>query len=668
MDDALIELLTGFAVQNKNALVPYADFLQYAEKYAYDNNLTELIRKLRDQKIEIVPTLMQWEYKGAGTLFRKEGAVDSILVHAVLKNLIAAAYEDIEQSPEFPFPTDADFPFTIPERLIMSIDVAKEFIDFLGEIDTVKTPLVKMVFPEGVKSLITAKDVVKTRLIECCLHKLGRYLQFKMNVSYMNNRLEAVLSGNLEAVRNMINDVIAKPKKVLQLFYDGDDFSSRFFSQFTAVIIKDYRDKKTKHVDEHGFLQSAYVLGYFAGYQKSVVQRRQQREMEQAQLEKLIRRPPYAFTAFDLYNLRDNRGMRYSEKYDRDFIQDFIRRMTTSTDRLKLPSLLSVRLGGDKDVFIHKDYLIPLFLNALKEASAQIYREYVDEWQTLLKNNTRLPSMKYDREFAAELEYKVKERYPLLNALRDPRILSLTAEERDPSDAQVTALSLCFSGKKTLKPINELLELRRDKIIATVKTLLPSWYTTPILKQIFFFFKWLLGRGNRGFKQQALRLWREVKNEDKAEAKNEEKGGAGREYTDLIAARKTEVDTREAARQSREAAAKMRKQLDSLRSVVIGRDVDLDNLLETLREKWNPLFDPAAKANLVEDVNCFVRDYLRRAKKTFRVRPPSAVQVRDMAHLLSENKNLQAIKKKETLRAYIEAYIIQVLEEQYHIR
>jgi len=664
MDDALIELLTGFAAQNKNALVSYADFLQYAEKYAYDNNLTDLIRKLRDQKIEIVPTLMQWEYKGAGTLFRKEGAVETVLVHAVLKDLIAAAYEGIEQSPELPFPADSDFPFTIPERLIMSVDVAAEFIDFLGDIDSAKTPLVKLVFPEGVKNLIAAKDVVKTRLIECCLHKLGRYLQFKMNVSYMNNRLEAVLSGNLEAVRNMINDVISKPKKVLQLFYDGDDFAFRFFSQFTSVIIKDYRDKKTKHVDEHGFLQSSYLLGFFAGYQKSVVQRRQQREMELAQLEKLIRRPPYAFTALELYNLKDGRGVRYSEKYDREFIRDFIRRMTASPDRLKLPALLSVRLGADKDVFIHKDYLIPLFLNALKEASGQLYREYVDEWQTLLKNNARLPSMKDDREFAAELEHKVKERYPLLHALRDPRLLSLTADERDPNDAQVAALSLCFSGKKTLKPIDELLELRRAKIIATVNTLLPSWYTTPVLKHIFFFFKWLLGKGNRHFKQQALRLWREVKDDGKVRAK----GGAGREYTDLIAARKTEADAEETARKTREAAVKMRKQLDSLRSAVIGRDVDLDIRLETLREKWNPLFDPAAKADLVEDVNCFIRDYLRRAKKTFRLRPPSVPQIRDMAQLLSEHKNLQAIKKKETLRAYIEAYILQVLEEQYHIR
>jgi hypothetical protein len=451
MDDALIDLVIGFAAQNKNALVKYSEFLEYAEKYAYDNNLTELIHKIRDQKIEVIPALMQWEYKGACTILRKESVVEAILVHSMLKEFITSTYATIEQSPEIPFPSDSHFEFVIPERLLITVDITKEFINFLTEIETVKAPLVKMTFPEGVKNLIVAKDIIKTHLIDCCLLKLGRYLQYKMNVSYMNNRLETLLSGNLEAIRSMINDIMAKPKKVIQLFYDGDDFAFRFFSQFTAIIIKDYRDKKTKQQDEQGFLQAAHLLGLYVGYQKSLVQRQHQREMELNQLEKQVRRPPYAFSPQDLFNLKDNRGVRYSDKYDKDFIQDFIRRMTKAVDQLKLPALLSVKVNEEKDVFIHKDYVIPLFLNALKEASGQLYREYIDEWQTLLKNNTRLPSMKFDHEFVAELNYKLKQRYPLLGALRNPQLLMLIRDERDPNDAQVTAVDQCFTRPKVLK-------------------------------------------------------------------------------------------------------------------------------------------------------------------------------------------------------------------------
>lgn len=660
MDDALLDLLVGFAAQQRNALVDYSKFLAYAEKYAYDNNLTEIIRRIRDDKIEIVPTLMQWEYKGFCTIFRKESVVESVLIHGLLKEQVNAIYVQVEQNPEIPFPPDTQFTFPIPERLVFSLDVKKEFINFLTDIDTVKQPLVKITFPEGIKNLIVSKDVVKTRLIECAMLKLGRYLQYKMNASYVNNRLETLLSGNVESIKTTVNDIIAKPKKIIQLFYDGDDFTFRFFSQFTALIIKDYVDKKTKHSDEQGFLQSAYLLGLYCGYQKSLAQREYQRELELNQLEKQVRKPPYAFTLNDLYNLKDTHGVRYRQKYNNEFIQEFIRRMTRPGDVKKLPSLISVKISDDKDVFIHKDFIIPLFLNGLKETSGQLYREYIDEWQTLLKNNTRLPSMKYDHEFITELNYKIKQRYPLVGALRNPQLLTVIKDEKDPNDPQAAALDLCFVREQTLKSIDELLDLKRDKILATVKTLLPAWYIWPVIKHIFFLFKWLLGRGNRSFKVQALRLWREVKGEFKR--------GADKEYSELIAARKEENEKEEVELTRKEAVAKYRTQLESLKAAVIGSRLDLKEVLDELKEKWNPLFDATAKANLVEDVNSFIRDYIRSIKRTFRLRAPSAQQVREMADHLSINRHLSAIKKKETLRMYIEAYIIKILEEQYHIR
>jgi hypothetical protein len=660
MDDPLIDLLVGFAAQNRKALVDYAAFLEYAEKYAYDNNLTDIIRKLRDDKIEIVPTLMQWEYKGFCTIFRKESVVESVLVHSLLKEQVNDIYVQIEQNAEIPFPPDAQFGFPIPERLMFTVDVKKEFINFLTDIDAIKQPLIKIVFPEGVKNLIVAKDVVKTRLIECAMFKLGRYLQYKMNVSYVNNRLETLLSGNVESIKTTINDIIAKPKKIIQLFYDGDNFTFRFFSQFTALILKDYADKKTKHEDEQGFLQSSYMLGLFVGYQKSLAQREYQRELELNQLEKQVRKPPYAFSLNDLYNLKDSHGVRYRQKYNNEFIQEFIRRMTKAGDPKKLPSLLSVKISDEKDVFIHKDFVIPLFLNGLKEASSQLYREYIDEWQTLLKNNTRLPSMKYDHEFITELNFKIKQRYTLVGALRNPQLLSVIKDEKDPNDPQKAALDLCFAREQTLKSIDELLDLKRDKIMATVKTLLPAWYIWPVIKHVFFLFKWLLGRSNRSFKVQALRLWREVKGEFKR--------GADKEYSELIASKKNDIEKEEAEVTRKEAVAKFRTQLETLKSSIIGAQANIDDLLDDLKEKWNPLFDAQAKDNLVEDVNSFIRDYIRSVKRTYRLRAPTPQQVREMAAHLSGNRHLQAIKKKETLRMYIEAYIIKVLEEQYHLR
>jgi len=371
-----------------------------------------------------------------------------------------------------------------------------------------------------------------------------------------------------------------------------------------------------------------------------------------------LRRPPYAFSLQDLLDLKDNKGIRYIDKYSRDFIYDFIRKLTHSPDSTQLPTLLIVKVNNEKDYFVHKDNLIVLFLNLLKDASLSLYREYLEEWQTLAKNNIRLPSMKNDLDFLADLNLKIRSRFPLLQALYDSSLLGVLKQETALNDQQKLSLAECFVSPTTLKPLTELLGLNRGKILASVYTLLPAWYSIPLIKHIFFFIKWLFGKSNRSFKAKALKLWKEVKQELKPQAHEE--------YHNLLAEACEAKSTLIKPATRKEASQKYRSQIEKLKAELFGPQTDLDRLLEDLAEKWNPLFEKKAKANLVEDVNCFVRDYLRRVKKTLKNRPPTKGQLNEYAALLIANKNLAAIKKKEALRSYLLAYMLKVLQEMYH--
>lgn len=655
MDEALIDLLIGYATREHRACIEYKNYLEFLEAYAYNNNLNDLIQKVRDQRLEIIPTLMQWEFKGACSLVRQENQVTGIIIHCLLKELLASVYTQIENNPEIPFPDDSYFGFVIPEKLIQKIDVQNEFVSYLEEINNSSSLLAKLLFPYGIKNIIVPRDIVKTRLCEAAMAKLSRYLQFKMNIGYMHNRLENILSGNYEAIKNMLNEVLTKPKKAFENLLEADDFSYRFFAQFTAIIIKDFRDKTTRHEDEHGFVQAALIISFFAGYQKSIRQREQQRKMELSLIEKQLCRPPYAYSLQDLLELKDSKGTRYIDKYSKEFIYDFIRKLTRPQDNTQLPSLIIVKVNNEKEYFIHKNNIIILFLNLLKDASTSLYRDYLEEWQTLAKNNIRLPSMKNDADFLSELIFKIHSRFPLLQALYDSSLLVVLRQETSLNDQQKLSLAECFVNPTTLKPLTELLSLSREKILAAVYTILPVWYSIPFIKHIFFFFKWLFGKSNRSFKAKALKLWKEVKQELKPQVHEE--------YRNLLA------EARETKRHSatpKEASQKYRNQLEKLKAELIGPQTDLESLLENLAEKWNPLFEKQAKANLIEDVNCFVRDYLRRVKKTLKNRPPTKDQIKEYAALLVANKNLAKIKKKEALRSYLEAYMLKVLQEIYH--
>ncbi|RPJ06893.1 MAG: hypothetical protein EHM28_09050 [Spirochaetaceae bacterium] len=212
MDNKIIDLITTFATMNKAAVINYLEFLKYAENYAYNNNLPDIIHQIRDQKLEIIPTLMQWEYKGYCTLFRKEGNVDSILIHSIIEDMIRVLYAQIENYAELPFPDEAYFGVTMPERMVSALEVRADFVNFLETIDSYKTPIIKLTFPNGIRPLLVTRDVVKTRLIECALLKLGRYLQYKMNSGYIHSRLETVLTGSLEQGSKVIVVRIGKPE------------------------------------------------------------------------------------------------------------------------------------------------------------------------------------------------------------------------------------------------------------------------------------------------------------------------------------------------------------------------------------------------------------------------------------------------------------------------
>ena len=83
--------------------------------------------------------------------------------------------------------------------------------------------------------------------------------------------------------------------------------------------------------------------------------------------------------------------------------------------------------------------------------------------------------------------------------------------------------------------------------------------------------------------------------------------------------------------------------------------------MDELVERWNPLFDPQAKSNLVEDVNSLVRDFLRKLKRGFLVKPPNAARITNMAESLAANHAFDQIKKRDALQRYIELYMISVL-------
>jgi hypothetical protein len=66
----------------------------------------------------------------------------------------------------------------------------------------------------------------------------------------------------------------------------------------------------------------------------------------------------------------------------------------------------------------------------------------------------------------------------------------------------------------------------------------------------------------------------------------------------------------------------------------------------------------------VQDVNAMIRDYFRTLRRSFRVSPPTAARLRDLAAKLAENKSFARITKKDYFLRYIEIYMLKLLADR----
>jgi len=106
-----------------------------------------------------------------------------------------------------------------------------------------------------------------------------------------------------------------------------------------------------------------------------------------------------------------------------------------------------------------------------------------------------------------------------------------------------------------------------------------------------------------------------------------------------------------------------RNAVQNLKVQFVGSDKTVPERLGELAEKWNPLYDPKARTDLVEDVNAMIRDYLRTLRRGFRLKPPDSARLQALAAQVSRNQAFDRIKRKDLFLRYIEVYMIKILGE-----
>jgi hypothetical protein len=238
--------------------------------------------------------------------------------------------------------------------------------------------------------------------------------------------------------------------------------------------------------------------------------------------------------------------------------------------------------------------------------------------------------MEDDQAFRAELWSRLAVFSPVLSVILSTALPPLVFQEFRNEKDSVIEIDQCFGGNR-VAGAEVLLDLNRKRLMAEARTLLPFWYSLPLIS-------WLLALFSRGSRRKK-----------RQQSRNKEPAFAG-------PARNAESRVPNARSLEFGQAAKVAEQK------MLPQGYSLDEYLSFLVSRWNTLIDPVSKNNLTEDINSLVRDFLRATLRSMRPSSFTPDRIEMMAANLADRPNLLRIRNHTALEEYIRLYMVKVLK------
>jgi hypothetical protein len=375
-------------------------------------------------------------------------------------------------------------------------------------------------------------------------------------------------------------------------------------------------------------------LGYYVVLNKGIHQEKAHKEETHRILAQTLQKPPYAFTIQDVYNLTDDKGVALTKRASRDEINDWIERMLTRPSADEVSELVSVNTPERDGVMVHTAQYVPLLLRLAKAATPVLRRELTHAMYRDLREERDEPWIQDETAFERVVSKRVHDEFPLLYGLAQFQTLTLVLEGRKPDGRTAESVQRYIDGdKKKMRPWSEILDLSQQDIYKEARLRLPAWMLVPIV---------------RGIVKLLNHMFSVERPAGTAEA-----GRAGEDNTTDKAESKQSTEARR--RRFRESISEMEREY-------LGEHETADQKLKALKRQWNPLLEPTAAENLVEDVNSLCRDAVRRMRHNRNYSAPTRQRVEETAARISEKPAFNRITSRKAFQTYLKLYMLTLMK------
>jgi hypothetical protein len=543
--------------------------------------------------------------------------------------LIEPIYKDMDNKAALPFPDEISLGINLPDEECRIINIEDDMAEYLEKPQTTVMPVIKIVFPEDIPSMLVMASIIPRPLMDAALLKIRNFLHTQNNKDFFQRRLLPQMQGKEGILRDAMNMLEIRPLDCILQIQTASEFTCYFWSCFSSAVKSELKKKKELLSIDIAAFQSVYIIESFSAIFKEMTTKKKERDQALKVLEKKLDQPPCLYTMGEILKFTDGSGHSLLGQYSDEDLQNYLTSKSTAAGTKELAELLIYRNKKGEQVFINKQKLLPVCARLLGEARSQVRNAVGNRWSRLLRDFSSDPAMENDEEFERLLIRFTVQLVPMLMSLLQDKKTYLVQCEIEHALGGPTPASRLYTPEGNRIPLGTLLMLKRKDILADTRILLPLWYSIPILSAIIAFFKHL-GSGGR-------------------------KNAAPDDTLSEVPAHPPEEKNLSQEQAIKTAASQLIQKLS-------GPGKSPDAAMTDLENSWQTLLNKEAKQQLITDIKSLIRDRLRRNLRLKSNQKVTVKSIEDLAvTIYAEAPALQKLGDESSITTYIKLYISKLL-------
>ena len=616
----LLQIIRSYSVKKNDSNVLLQELTDYVRRYAkhYLQQRPDLVQYIEITNEELLEIIKTFEEEGILSVSVNKKNVLIFVPYFYIES-IDKIYQDIERREDVPFPLASDLPASFPKQLIRKITFDDEFMHLNPEDGNDFVYL--LVFSGSAKSILFPARYTADNIFLLCIKKIQLYFRKDETRDYLQKRLLIANPSKDSTVRSFVMKLQSRDMGVIRSIKGAED-SYLLWGQLCAFIKQDIEKKNEKLPEEESLLAAVSVVDFLNNYYRGAHQKDMQKQTALKNLNLAFQRPPYYFTIKNITDFVDSRGIPLLGQYDQEDLTNYLQSKTSICENFSVPDILTFRNSTGERFYVYADKVIPLLISLVTECRSQVKDACVAKWVQLLRNFRQDVAMRNNEAFNRFIKEMCEAEANNLYAILNASFMSALVLDKKINDIQAGEIARLYPDGKQAS-YSDILMLNRIELLNDAKILLPFYYTLPVISSIIAFF---VGR----------------KKEPKTENKKEEQD------------RKTTKKVLKPKKTYKDVVASLSKEM-------LPQGLSMEEALQYYLDLWNTNLNEKLRNNLTEDVNSFIRDYIRGIQRTLPVSSVDKRRVEQLAETVVHTNSLSKIKDKKAFKAYTEIYILKVI-------